>query len=53
MPWRKPWINPEKYRDEPEELEKLQIKRAYEVWVSEISEFSLVMNWVLDLLSYL
>lgn len=39
MPWRKEWIDPKAYEDE-EELGRVLSKRAYEVWVSEVSEYS-------------
>jgi hypothetical protein len=38
MPWRKQWIDPEEYEDK-EELGRVLSKRAYEVWVSEVSEY--------------
>ena len=38
MPWRKKWIDPEEYEDK-EELGRVLSKRAYEVWVSEVSEY--------------
>jgi A/G-specific adenine glycosylase len=39
MPWRKEWIDPEQYEDK-EELGRVLSKRAYEVWVSEVSEYA-------------
>jgi A/G-specific adenine glycosylase len=60
MPWRKDWIDPEsfvgKLGGDDEGVEKILARRAYEVWVSEISEwilpFSLttrhhVLRWLL------
>ena len=38
MPWRKKWIDPEESEDK-EELGRVLSKRAYEVWVSEVSEY--------------
>jgi A/G-specific adenine glycosylase len=43
MPWRKEWIDPEgfmgKQNSDEEGVEKILARRAYEVWVSEISEW--------------
>lgn len=39
MPWRKKWIDPDEYEDE-EELGRVLSKRAYEVWVSEVSKYA-------------
>ncbi|KAI0518492.1 DNA glycosylase, partial [Xylaria bambusicola] len=36
MPWRKPWIDPSTYTDDPSLLRQKLEKRAYEVWISEI-----------------
>jgi A/G-specific adenine glycosylase len=36
MPWRKPWLDPEKYVGKDSEFRQLLAKRAYEVWISEI-----------------
>lgn len=38
MPWRKKWIDPTEYEDREEELGCILSKRAYEVWVSEVSK---------------
>jgi A/G-specific adenine glycosylase len=38
MPWRKPWIDPKDFEGQEEELGKVLGKRAYEVWVSEVSK---------------
>lgn len=38
MPWRKAWIDPDEYDGRQEELGIVLGKRAYEVWVSEVSE---------------
>jgi A/G-specific adenine glycosylase len=38
MPWRKPWIDPKDFDGKKEELGKVLGKRAYEVWVSEVSK---------------
>lgn len=38
MPWRKRWIDPKEFEGKAEELGKTLGKRAYEVWVSEISK---------------
>jgi A/G-specific adenine glycosylase len=38
MPWRKPWIDPATFEGSEEELGEVLGRRAYEVWVSEISE---------------
>jgi A/G-specific adenine glycosylase len=40
MPWRKAWIDPKNFDGSKEELGKLLAKRAYEVWVSEVSKSS-------------
>jgi A/G-specific adenine glycosylase len=39
MPWRKQWIDPNAF-DNEEEANRLLAKRAYEVWVSEISRLT-------------
>ncbi|KAI0803391.1 DNA glycosylase [Xylaria sp. FL0064] len=36
MPWRKPWIDPRVYADDPALLRQKLEQRAYEVWISEI-----------------
>jgi len=41
MPWRKKWIDPAEFGQSSKELDSLLAKRAYEVWVSEISRFPL------------
>lgn len=38
MPWRKKWIDPKDFEDREEELGRVLGKRAYEVWVSEVSK---------------
>jgi len=38
MPWRKKWIDPADFEGKEEELGKILSKRAYEVWVSEVSK---------------
>lgn len=38
MPWRKTWIDPKDYQGKAEELGTVLGKRAYEVWVSEVSK---------------
>lgn len=38
MPWRKAWINPADFEGREEELKSVLSKRAYEVWVSEVSK---------------
>jgi len=38
MPWRKKWIDPADFEGKEEELGKTLSKRAYEVWVSEVSK---------------
>jgi A/G-specific adenine glycosylase len=38
MPWRKKWIDPTEFEGKQEELGKVLGKRAYEVWVSEVSK---------------
>lgn len=38
MPWRKQWIDPSEYEGKGEELGRVLGKRAYEVWVSEVSK---------------
>jgi len=38
MPWRKKWIDPQDYNGKDEELGTVLGKRAYEVWVSEVSK---------------
>ena len=44
MPWRKRWIDPERFEGSTEELNEVLAKRGYEVWVSEISESSLLLD---------
>lgn len=41
MPWRKRWIDPAKFDGGQGELDAVLAQRAYEVWVSEISEWCL------------
>jgi len=38
MPWRKRWIDPADFKGREEELNTVLGKRAYEVWVSEVSK---------------
>jgi hypothetical protein len=38
MPWRKKWIDPSAFAGKDEELASVLGKRAYEVWVSEVSK---------------
>jgi A/G-specific adenine glycosylase len=38
MPWRKKWIDPVEFEGREEELGSVLGKRAYEVWVSEVSK---------------
>lgn len=38
MPWRKKWIDPADFEGKEEELGRVLSKRAYEVWVSEVSK---------------
>jgi A/G-specific adenine glycosylase len=38
MPWRKKWIDPKEYDGRDDELRVVLGKRAYEVWVSEVSK---------------
>lgn len=40
MPWRKKWIDPRMYEGKDKELGSLLARRAYEVWVSEVSKFA-------------
>lgn len=39
MPWRKRWVDPEGFEGDERSLGEVLAKRAYEVWVSEISEW--------------
>jgi hypothetical protein len=39
MPWRKKWIDPGVWEGTDEELDEVLARRAYEVWVSEVSEY--------------
>lgn len=41
MPWRKKWIDPQEFAGRDEELGKVLGKRAYEVWVSEVSKYKI------------
>ena len=41
MPWRKRWIDPNDFEGKEEDLGNVLAKRAYEVWVSEVSEYAL------------
>lgn len=38
MPWRKKWIDPADFEGREQELGRVLSKRAYEVWVSEVSK---------------
>jgi A/G-specific adenine glycosylase len=38
MPWRKKWIDPVDFEGREGELETVLGKRAYEIWVSEVSK---------------
>jgi A/G-specific adenine glycosylase len=38
MPWRKKWLDPRDFEGREEELGGVLGKRAYEVWVSEVSK---------------
>jgi A/G-specific adenine glycosylase len=38
MPWRKRWIDPKNFEGRETELSAVLGKRAYEVWVSEVSK---------------
>lgn len=38
MPWRKQRIDPKEYEGRTDELGVVLGKRAYEVWVSEVSK---------------
>jgi hypothetical protein len=38
MPWRKKWVDPKEFESREEELGRVLSKRAYEVWVSEVSK---------------
>lgn len=42
MPWRKQYMNATEFEGREEEFEKLLEKRAYEVWVSEVSKCQLI-----------
>jgi A/G-specific adenine glycosylase len=38
MPWRKKWLDPAEWEEGEEKFGGLLERRAYEVWVSEVSE---------------
>jgi A/G-specific adenine glycosylase len=38
MPWRKKWIDPVEFEGREEALGTVLGKRAYEIWVSEVSK---------------
>ena len=38
MPWRKAWVDPKTFEGREEELGNVLSKRAYEIWVSEVSK---------------
>jgi A/G-specific adenine glycosylase len=42
MPWRKKWIDPTEFKGSKEDLDKLLGRRAYEVWVSEVSKYDML-----------
>jgi A/G-specific adenine glycosylase len=39
MPWRKTWVDPAEYAGREAQLRDVLMRRAYEVWVSEVSKF--------------
>jgi hypothetical protein len=39
MPWRKTWVDPAEYAGREARLRDVLMRRAYEVWVSEVSKF--------------
>jgi A/G-specific adenine glycosylase len=38
MPWRKVWLDPKDFEGREQEFGEMLGRRAYEVWVSEVSE---------------
>lgn len=47
MPWRKEWVNPDKFQDK-QILREILKKRAYEVWISEIMLQQTRVSTVID-----
>lgn len=45
MPWRKKWLDPVAFVGSEEEFGKVLEKRAYEVWVSEVSKWGFFFGW--------
>jgi hypothetical protein len=45
MPWRKEWVDPGAWEGGDEELGSVLARRAYEVWVSEVSKLWIVFLW--------
>ena len=41
MPWRKRWIDPRDFEGKEEDMEIGLARRAYEVWVSEVSKYAM------------
>jgi hypothetical protein len=39
MPWRRKWIDPTTFEGTEEEWSDVLAERAYQVWVSEVSEY--------------
>jgi A/G-specific adenine glycosylase len=39
MPWRKPWLDPKDFEGREKEFGDFLGRRAYEVWVSEVSKY--------------
>jgi hypothetical protein len=48
MPWRKAWVDPAEYAGREARLRDVLMRRAYEVWVSEVSKF-FSSSWLLQL----
>lgn len=38
MPWRKAWLDPKDFEGREDDFGEMLGRRAYEVWVSEVSE---------------
>jgi hypothetical protein len=49
MPWRKAWVDPAEYAGREARLRDVLMRRAYEVWVSEVSKFFFFFSWFLQL----
>jgi A/G-specific adenine glycosylase len=49
MPWRKAWVDPAEYAGREALLRDVLMRRAYEVWVSEVSKFFFFFSWFLQL----